>query len=58
MRRPGRAAVSARGRHATIKFGVGIDPHYVLVTIVSAEGVRLQLSGVEPVDEFVLLFRA
>jgi hypothetical protein len=34
-----------RGRPATIKFGGGIDPHYVLATIVSAEGVRLQLNG-------------
>lgn len=44
------------GRLATIKLGVGIDPRYVLVTNVSVEGVRLQLNGIEPVDEFVLLF--
>jgi len=28
----------------------------VLVTNTSAEGVRLQLNGIEPIDEFVLLF--
>ncbi len=44
------------GKLATIKLGVGIEPRYVLVTNVSTEGVRLQLNGVEPVDEFVLLF--
>jgi hypothetical protein len=44
------------GRLATIKLGVGIEPRYVLVTNVSTEGVRLQLNGIEPVDEFVLLF--
>jgi hypothetical protein len=44
------------GRLATIKLGVGIEPRYVLVTNVSAEGVRLQLNGIEPFDEFVLLF--
>jgi len=44
------------GRLATIKLGVGIEPRYVLVTNASAEGVRLQLNGIEPVDEFVLLF--
>ena len=44
------------GRLATIKLGVGIKPRYVLVTNVSAEGVRIQLNGIEPFDEFVLLF--
>ena len=44
------------GRLATIKLGVGIPPRYVLVTNTSAEGVRLQLNGIEPIDEFVLLF--
>ena len=44
------------GRLATIKLGVGIEPRYVLVTNASAEGVRIQLNGIEPVDEFVLLF--
>lgn len=44
------------GRLATIKLGVGIEPRYVLVTNASAEGVRLQLNGIEPFDEFVLLF--
>lgn len=44
------------GLLATIKLGVGIDPRYVLVTNASPEGVRLQLNGIEPVDEFVLLF--
>lgn len=44
------------GRLATIKLGVGIEPRYVLVSNVSTEGVRLQLNGIEPVDEFVLLF--
>jgi len=44
------------GRLATIKLGVGIEPRYVLVTNASPEGVRLQLNGIEPVDEFVLLF--
>jgi len=45
-----------RGRLATIKLGVGIPPRYVLVTNTSVEGVRLQLNGIEPIDEFVLLF--
>jgi hypothetical protein len=44
------------GRLATIKLGVGIEPRYVLVTNAAAEGVRIQLNGIEPVDEFVLLF--
>ena len=44
------------GRLATIKLGVGIEPRYVLVTNASAEGFRLQLNGIEPFDEFVLLF--
>ncbi len=44
------------GRLATIKLGVGIAPRYCLVTNVSEEGVRLQLNGIEVVDEFVLLF--
>jgi len=44
------------GRLATIKLGVGIEPRYCLVTNVSAEGVRLQLNGIDVVDEFVLLF--
>jgi len=44
------------GRLATIKLGVGIEPRYVRVTNASQEGVRLQLNGIEPVDEFVLLF--
>jgi hypothetical protein len=45
------------GRLATIKLGVGIEPRYVLVTNAAAEGVRIQLNGIEPVDEFVLLFQ-
>ncbi len=44
------------GRLATIKLGVGIAPRYCLVTNVSEEGVRLQLNGIEVIDEFVLLF--
>jgi len=44
------------GRLATMKLGVGIPPRYVLVTNTSAEGVRLQLNGIDVVDEFVLLF--
>jgi len=44
------------GRLATIKLGIGMPPRYVLVTNASAEGVRLQLNGIEPHDEFVLLF--
>ncbi len=44
------------GRLPTIKLGVGIAPRYCLVTNVSAEGVRLQLNGIDVVDEFVLLF--
>ena len=44
------------GRLATIKLGIGMEPRYVLVTNASAEGVRLQLNGIEPRDEFVLLF--
>jgi hypothetical protein len=44
------------GRLATIKLGVGIAPRYCLVTNASAEGVRLQLNGIEALDEFVLLF--
>jgi len=44
------------GRLATIKLGVGIAPRYCLVTNISAEGVRLQLNGIDVLDEFVLLF--
>jgi hypothetical protein len=44
------------GRLATIKLGIGMPPRYVLVTNASAEGVRLQLNGIDPQDEFVLLF--
>ncbi len=44
------------GRLATIKLGVGIAPRYCLVTNASEEGVRLQLNGIEVIDEFVLLF--
>jgi hypothetical protein len=44
------------GRLATIKLGVGIAPRYCLVTNISDEGVRLQLNGIDVVDEFVLLF--
>ncbi len=44
------------GRLATIKLGVGIAPRYVLITNTSVEGVRLQLNGIDVVDEFVLLF--
>lgn len=44
------------GRLATIKLGVGIAPRYVLITNTSAEGVRLQLNGIDVLDEFVLLF--
>jgi hypothetical protein len=44
------------GRLATIKLGVGMEPRYVLVTNTSIEGVRLQLNGIDALDEFVLLF--
>jgi hypothetical protein len=44
------------GRIATIKLGVGIAPRFVLVTNASAEGVRLQLNGIDVIDMFVLLF--
>jgi hypothetical protein len=44
------------GRLATLKLGVGIAERYVLITNASAEGVRLQLNGLELRDEFVLLF--
>ncbi len=44
------------GRLATIKLGIGIAPRYVLVTNVSDEGVRLQLNGIDVIDDFVLLF--
>jgi hypothetical protein len=44
------------GRLATIKLGVGIAPRYCLVTNMSEEGVRIQLNGIEVIDEFVLLF--
>ncbi|HTV37808.1 MAG TPA: hypothetical protein VMF12_15355 [Xanthobacteraceae bacterium] len=44
------------GRLATIKLGVGIAPRFVLVTNASAEGVRLQLNGIDVAGEFVLLF--
>jgi hypothetical protein len=44
------------GRLATIKLGVGIAPRFVLVTNASAEGVRLQLNGIDMTEEFVLLF--
>jgi hypothetical protein len=44
------------GRIATIKLGVGIPPRFVLVTNASVEGVRLQLNGIDMLDEFVLLF--
>ena len=44
------------GRLATIKLGVGIEPRFCLVSNVSAEGVRIQLNGIEVFDEFVLLF--
>jgi hypothetical protein len=44
------------GRLATIKMGVGMAPRFVLVTNASQEGVRLQLNGIEMLDEFVLLF--
>jgi hypothetical protein len=44
------------GRLATIKIGVGMAPRFVLVTNVSPEGVRLQLNGIDMIDEFVLLF--
>jgi hypothetical protein len=44
------------GRLATIKIGVGMADRYVLVTNTSAEGVRLQLNGIDLLDEFVLLF--
>ena len=44
------------GRLATIKLGVGIPPRYVLITNTSAEGVRMQLNGIDILDEFVLLF--
>jgi hypothetical protein len=44
------------GHIATIKLGVGIPPRFVLVTNTSAEGVRLQLNGIDVIDMFVLLF--
>jgi hypothetical protein len=44
------------GRIATIKLGVGIAPRFVLISNASAEGVRLQLNGIDMLDEFVLLF--
>jgi hypothetical protein len=44
------------GRLATLKIGVGIAERCVLITNTSAEGVRLQLNGLELRDEFVLLF--
>lgn len=44
------------GRLATLKLGVEIVPRYVLITNMSVEGVRLQLNGIDVVDEFVLLF--
>jgi hypothetical protein len=44
------------GRLATLKAGVGIPPRYVLITNTSAEGVRLQLNGIDLLDDFVLLF--
>jgi hypothetical protein len=44
------------GRLATLKLGVGIAPRYVLVTNASVEGVRLQLNGIDVLDQFVLLF--
>jgi hypothetical protein len=44
------------GRLATLKLGVGIASRYVLITNTSIEGVRLQLNGIDVVDEFVLLF--
>jgi hypothetical protein len=44
------------GRIATIKLGIGIPPRFVLVTNTSAEGVRLQLNGIDIIDMFVLLF--
>jgi hypothetical protein len=44
------------GRLATMKLGVGMAPRYVLITNISIEGVRLQLNGVDVIDEFVLLF--
>jgi len=44
------------GRLATLKLGVGIAPRYVLITNASIEGVRLQLNGIDVVDELVLLF--
>ena len=44
------------GRMATIKLGGAAPARYVLVTNVSADGVRLLLNGTEMIDEFVLLF--
>ena len=44
------------GRLATMKLGIGIAPRYVLITNTSIEGVRLQLNGIDVIDEFVLLF--
>jgi hypothetical protein len=35
---------------------VAIAPRYVLITNTSIEGVRLQLNGIDVIDEFVLLF--
>ena len=51
-----RAPRQRLGRLATMKIGVGIAPRYVLVTNASAEGVRLQLNGIDLLDEFVLQF--
>lgn len=44
------------GQLATLRIGVGIADRCILVTNTSAEGVRLQLNGLELRDEFVLLF--
>lgn len=50
-----RTARQHHGRVATIKVAGGMPPRYVLVANTSAEGVRLQLNGIDFLDEFVLL---
>jgi len=43
------------GRLATIKLGVA-TPQCCLISDISADGVQVHLNGIEPVDEFGLLF--
>ena len=56
MRKDAAARARVPARLATMKLGVGMAPRYVLITNTSIEGVRLQLNGVDVIDEFVLLF--